>query len=260
MKKVKQTNYQKIAEEIINFLQSEFRKRNTTKAIIGVSGGVDSAVTAFLCKKAELDLYTTILPYRKRGLKEAKEVIKRLSLPKDRIIHIDITPFVDIQIKELQKVVKLNRISIGNIFPRQRMIIQYAIASCLNGLVVGTQHLSEYYLGYFTLYGDQACDICPIAGLWKTQIYQLAKCLGVPELVINRKATGDLWPRLTDEKDLGFKYKDADKILYLFLSRQCPKKEIISKYGFSSKLVDKVLERVRITNYKREDLPRCYFR
>ena len=259
MKRIK-INYQKIIGEIIKFLQNEFKKRNKTKAIVGISGGIDSAVTACLCKKAKLDLYGVLLPYRKRGLKQAKEVIKALKLSKDKIIYLDITSIIDAQIKEIQKIVKLDKISIGNIFPRQRMIIQYALSSSLDGLVVGTQNLSEYYLGYFTLYGDQACDICPIAGLWKTQVYQLAKYLGVPKSVIEKDPSGDLWPRMTDETDLGFRYKDADKILYLFLVRQYSKEKIISEYGFNSNLVNKVLERVSITNYKREKTPRCCFK
>jgi len=259
MEKLKKTSCQEISKEIIKFLKNEFKRRNKTRAIIGISGGIDSAVASYLCKKAKLDLYAILLAYEERSSKEAKKVVEGLNLQKNKIIHINITSLVDSQIEKLREVTKLNRISIGNIFPRQRMIIQYALASNLNGLVVGTQNLSEYYLGYFTLYGDQAGDICPLAGLWKTQIYQLAKYLNVPELIIKRAPTGDLEPYLTDEKDLNFSYKDADKILYLFLVRQYPKEKIVSKYGFNSKLVNRVLERLRITNYKRKEVPKCYF-
>ena len=96
-------------------------------------------------------------------------------------------------------------------------------------------------------------------GLWKTQVYQLAKYLNIPQSVLKRKPSGDLWPRMTDEKDLGFKYEDADKILYLFLALRKSKEEIIFQYGFSPELVNKVLKRARITNYKREKVPMCYF-
>lgn len=252
-------NYQKISEEIVKFLQGEFKKGHTKKAIVGISGGIDSTVTAYLCKKAGLDLYGVLMPYKKRGLKYAKETIRALDLLPYKIIYLDITSLVDIQIQEIGKVIKLDKISTENILPRQRMIVQYAVAQCLNGLVVGTENLSEYYLGYFTLYGDQAADIYPIIGLWKTQVYQLAKYLNIPQSILRRKPSGDLWPRTSDEKDLGFKYGDADKILYLFLALGKSKQEIIFEYGFSSELVNKVLKRVRITNYKRENAPMCYF-
>lgn len=257
---IKNENYRKISEAIIKFLQTEFKKRGKSKAIVGISGGIDSTVTAFLCKKANLDLYGLLLPYKKRGAKEAKEVITTLSLPKKRTIYIDITSITDSQIKNLNKVIRLDKISTGNILPRQRMIIQYAVASSVGGLVVGTQNLSEYILGYFTQYGDQACDICPLAGLWKTQIYQLAKFLKAPESIIGKKPHGDIWPRLTDERDLGFKYKDADKILYLLLIKKYSKDKAIKEYGFSHKLIDKVLERVEVTDYKRAKIPRFYFK
>ena len=95
---------------------------------------------------------------------------------------------------------------------RQRMIVQYALARCLKGLVVGTENLSEYYLGYFTLYGDQACDISAISHLWKTQVYQLAAYLQVPEWILKQAPTAGLWPGQTDEGEFGFTYKDADQI------------------------------------------------
>jgi len=257
--KKKEMRYRRISEEIINFLRMEFKKRNKTKAIVGISGGIDSAVTSSLCKKAGLDLYVTNLAYKKRGLTEAKKVIEYLDLPKSKISYIDITPLVDLQIRKIQKIIKLDKISIGNIFPRQRMIIQYALASRLNALVVGTQNLSEYCLGYFTTYGDQAFDTCPIAGLWKSQVYQLAKYLKIPEIIVEREPSGDLWPRLTDEKDLGFNYEYADEIMHLLFVRRYTKREIVARYGFNSKLVDKVSNRIKITDYKRRDIPKCYF-
>jgi len=124
---------------------------------------------------------------------------------------------------------------------------------------VGTQNLSEYCLGYFTQYGDQAYDVCPIAGLWKSQVYKLAKYLKVPELIIRRPPSGDLWPRLTDEKDLGFNYEYADEIMHLLFVRRYTKRKIVAEYGFDSKLVDKVSKRIKITDYKRREIPKCYF-
>ena len=252
-------NNQKIGRKISNFLRKEFRKRNKTKAILGISGGIDSAICAFLCKKAGLDLHAVILPYQKNSLKDSINIVRALNLPKDHIININIGPLVDTTIKELQKVIKLDKVDRGNIMARQRMIIQYALARRLNGLVIGTENLSEYYLGYFTLYGDQACDISPISGLWKTQVFELAKYLGVPKAILKKEPSAGLWQGQTDEEEFGFTYKDADKIMYLAIIKKYSKQKIIRK-GFNSKLVNKVLERIKSTEYKRQNPPKLLFK
>jgi len=249
-------NYKKITEKICQFLEKEFKKRKKSKAILGISGGIDSTTTAFLCKKAGLDLYAVILPYKKSGT-EGEKIAKELNLSKNYIFKTDIGSIVDVAEKEIKKIIKIDNVDKGNIMARQRMIFQYALARRLGGLVVGTENLSEYYLGYFTLFGDHACDISPISGLWKTQVRELASYLGVPEWVIKRAPTAGLWSGQTDEKELGFTYKDADQIMYLSIVKKKPIEKIIKK-GFNAKLINKVLERVRTTEYKRQALPKFY--
>lgn len=258
MKKIFTIDNRKIAKKIIDFLKREFKKRNKERAIVALSGGIDSATTGFLVKKAGLDLYGVILPYKEKGIEDSEKVAKFLKLPKNRVIILDISRIIDTQTKELQKVMKLDKVDKGNIMARERMIVQYALARRLNGLVVGTENLSEYYLGYFTLYGDQACDIAPIAGLFKTQVYQLAEYLGLPEWILKKKPTAGLWSGQTDEKELGFSYQEADPILYFYFVKKCPKKEIIKK-GFNKELVNKVLGRVEATEYKRQTPPKILF-
>lgn len=252
-------NNEKTVQRAVDFLRQEFEKRNKTKAILGISGGIDSALAGFLCKKAGLDLYVMALPYGERALEESMEVIKALDLPNDHIVNIDIAKMVDSTIEELQEKIELDKIDKGNIMARQRMIVQYTLARNLNGLVIGTENLSEYYLGYFTLHGDQACDISPIASFFKTQVLALAEYLNVPKSVLEKKPSADLWEGQTDEDEFGFSYKDADLILYLSMIKKYPKEEIIKK-GFNSSLVDKVLKRVKDTEYKRQEGPKLLFR
>lgn len=239
------------AEKISDFLKKEFKQRNKNKAILAISGGVDSAVTAFLCKKTGLDFYALILPYKEKG-NDGRKLAKDLGLSQDHIIIIDIASLVDVTLQRLEKTIKLDSVDKGNIMARQRMIIQYALARCLDALVVGTENLSEYYLGYFTLHGDQACDVSPISNLWKTQVYELGKYLEVPEWVLRKEPSADLWEGQTDEKEMGFTYKNADQILYLFIILKYPREKIISEHDFDSKLVNEVLKRLEDTRYKRE--------
>jgi NAD+ synthase len=248
-------NNQEVSKKIFDFLKKEFRGKGKTKAVLAISGGIDSAVCAFLCKKAELDLYALILPYKEKG-KDGEKIAKELGLADDRFFTTDIAPVVDKTVEEMEKIMKVDQVDKGNIMARQRMIIQYALARSLGGLVVGTENFSEYYLGYFTLYGDQACDITPISGLFKTQVYDLARYLNVPDYVLNRKPSADLWEGQTDEKELGFSYEDADQILYLSVIKKYSKEKIIKK-GFELNLVSKVLERVKATEFKRQSPPKC---
>ncbi len=252
---ISKLDYKEVSDKIVNFLKEEFEKKGKKSVVLGISGGIDSTTTAFLCKKAGLDLYAVILPYNNRNMDASMDTINALDLPKDRVITIDITSAANAQIAELEKVIKLDDVDKGNIMARQRMISQYALARRVSGLVIGTENLSEYYLGYFTLYGDQACDISAISALWKTQVRELATYLGVPEKLVQKTPTAGLWEGQTDENEFGFTYHDADQIMQLAIIEGKPKEEII-KEGFDEKLIDRVLERVRVTEYKRQSAPK----
>lgn len=252
---INKLDYKEVADKIVNFLKEEFAKRDKKAVVLGISGGIDSTTTAFLCKKAGLDLYAVILPYNNRNMDSSMDTINALDLPENRVITIDITTAADAQIAELEKTIKLDDVDKGNIMARQRMISQYALARRVNGLVIGTENLSEYYLGYFTLYGDQACDISAISALWKTQVRELATYLGVPEKLVQKTPTAGLWEGQTDESEFGFTYQDADQIMQSAIIEGKSKEEII-KEGFDEKLIDKVLERVKITEYKRQSAPK----
>lgn len=253
--KNKKLDYKRATDKIVNFLKKEFKKRDKKVVVLGISGGIDSTTTAFLCKKAGLDLCAVILPYKNGNISSSIDTINALSLPKDRVMTIDISRAADAQIAELEKTTKLDDIDKGNIMARQRMITQYALARRLNGLVIGTENLSEYYLGYFTLYGDQACDISAISPLWKTEVRELATYLGVPQKLVQKTPTAGLWEGQTDESEFGFSYQDADQIMQFAIIEKMPKAQIIKK-GFSKNLIDKVLDRVEATEYKRQAAPK----
>lgn len=242
---------QKVINKICNFLKKEFRERKKRNAIVGISGGLDSALTAYLCRKANLNLYGVILPYGNKSHEEGKKVTEFLELPEKQIFILDITFLINKQVKTISKIItELDKVNQGNIMARQRMIILYALAKSLNGLVVGTSNLSEYLLGYFTLHGDGAADIFPIRNLFKTQIYQLAEYLKFPDWLIKKPPSADLWKGQTDEGEFGFSYKEADLILSLFL-KGLSEKQIIDRIR-NKKLVERVLKRVKNTNFKRE--------
>lgn len=261
MKKELLINCKKVCSEIVDFLQTEFRSRNRNVAILGLSGGLDSATSAFLCKKAGLNLKVALLPYgynpKGKDIVNARKVIEALGLSNEQIFVIDIKPAVDVQVEMLNGVknIEVPQWDKGNIMARERMIIQYFLARYFNGLVVGTENLSEYYFGYFTLHGDAASDINPIHGLFKTQIYQLAKHLGVPEKIIKIIPTAGLWDGQTDEGELGFTYAQGDLVLYYHKIKKYSQKDLVKKLGFDKKLVEKVLKRVRNSQFKRNSVP-----
>lgn len=193
------------------------------KAIIGISGGIDSAVTAKLCQILGADIVLALLPYKGRGLKNAELVAQWLG---EVVYYLDIGKLVDKQVREINKIMpnKLDKIDIGNIMARQRMIILYALARKLNGIVVGSSNFTEYMLGYFTLHGDGAWDENPIKNLYKTEVRELAKKLGVPKIIRDQPPSADLWEGQTDEGELGFSYRMADKVIKRILETEYKRK------------------------------------
>lgn len=224
-----------------------------SSGIIGVSGGVDSAVTAFLTVRAlgPEKVYCYVLPSNatpKEDIEDALEVIKRLKLPKDHweIIHIENI------VKSFEEVLgKLTRIERGNMMARIRMIILHQRAYRHNGLVIGTGDKSELLIGYYTKYGDGGVDILPIGGLYKTHVRQLAYYLGVPERIAKKPSSPRLWPGQTAEGELGVGYDIIDPILYYRFEEWLPEEEIARKLNISENVVRNILERVKRTQHKR---------
>ena len=145
----------------------------------------------------------------------------------------------------------------GNRMARERMCILYDLSARDRSLVMGTGNKTEMYLGYSTQHGDAACALLPIADLYKTQIWSLSEYLGVPQEIIDKKPSADLWIGQTDEEELGFSYSDADNVLYELLDKKKGRTQII-EMGFSSEVVDSIIEKIKNSEFKRR-MPKIAF-
>lgn len=244
--------------KIIKFIQKTLRKQKFEKVIIAVSGGIDSSTSLLLLSKAVnvKNIFVLKLPYGKQDMRLADLIIKKAEIPEKNVKEVNIKEAVG-KITRLQGIRLQDKIRKGNIIARTRMIILYDQAKNLSALVCGTENKSEHILGYFTRFGDEASDFEPIRHLYKTQVFSLAKYLKVPQIIINQPPTAGLWPGQTDEKEMGFTYKEADQILYLYFEKQLSKEEIIKK-GFKN--TKKIIKRLKNNQFKHKTpykLPSC---
>ncbi|HXG37752.1 MAG TPA: NAD+ synthase [Bacteroidota bacterium] len=242
-------NMELVEELLVQFLADETRSAGFERGVIGVSGGVDSAVSAYLTAKAlgKQNTWGIILPYKTsnpESLKDAEKVVKELGI---RTETIDISPMVDAYCDRFGVTDHIRR---GNVMARVRMIILYDISAREHALVIGTSNKTELLVGYGTLYGDTACAINPIGDLYKTQVWQLAAALGVPQNIIDKKPTADLWPGQTDEAELGVSYRDLDALLYQMIDERRNDEEL-QRLGFAPDFIRKVRGLVQKNQFKR---------
>lgn len=242
-------NMELVEELLVQFLADETRSAGFERGVIGVSGGVDSAVSAYLTAKAlgKQNTWGIILPYKTsnpESLKDAEKVVKELGI---RTETIDISPMVDAYCDRFGVTDHIRR---GNVMARVRMIILYDISAREHALVIGTSNKTELLVGYGTLYGDTACAINPIGDLYKTQVWQLAAALGVPQNIIDKKPTADLWPGQTDEAELGVSYRELDALLYQMIDERRNDEEL-QRLGFAPDFIRKVRGLVQKNQFKR---------
>lgn len=239
----------KVHEELVEFLRYNFKKNGFKKAVLGLSGGIDSALVAYLLRDAlgKENVYAIMMPYKtsnKNSLLHAELVVKDLGINSK---VVEITDMIDAYFKNEENPSSLRK---GNKMARERMSILFDNSSKENALVVGTSNKTEIFLGYSTQFGDSACALNPIGDLYKTNIWDLARYLKVPQEIIDKKPSADLWEGQTDEEEMGITYLEADKILFRLIEENKTAEEIISE-GFDKGLIENILKRISRSEYKR---------
>ena len=234
---------------LTGFIRSEITRAGFTRAVLGLSGGVDSAVSCALAVEAvgSQNVLAVRMPYRLSSadsLSDAQAVAEHLGVQMETI---EITAMVD---PLIQRDPRMSRTRQGNLMARARMIVLYDQSEVFKGLVIGTSNKTEILLGYTTLWGDMASAINPLGDLYKMQLRQLARDLKLPDSVLNKPASADLWPGQTDEADLGLTYAKVDQLLYLLVDERYSAQDCIDA-GFDRTFVENVVGRIRRSQFKR---------
>ncbi|MEM3139803.1 MAG: NAD+ synthase [Archaeoglobaceae archaeon] len=208
-------DWNRIAERIQDFIVKQVESANASGVVLGLSGGIDSAVVAFLSVRAlgKERVFATITP--EKGITAEEDVKDAIEIANLLGIEFKVIEIGDLVKIFLEKLGKTNINAEINLKPRIRMLINYYYANSLNRLVIGTGNKSEISVGYFTKYGDGGVDFQPIGDLYKTELFEFAKFLGVPEKIIRKKPTAGLWVGQTDEGEIGMSYAELDETLKL---------------------------------------------
>lgn len=231
------------------FIRDELHRFGLEKAILGLSGGVDSALSAYLVARSigAEHLHCVMMPYKTsspESITDAQKVIEALRPSSERI---DITPLAE---PFFDANPDMDNIRKGNVMARARMIVLYDRSARHRALVIGTSNKSEGLLGYTTLYGDSASAINPLGDLYKSQVWDLAEAVGVPDSILRKTPSADLWVGQISEDELGLKYREADILLYYMIDCRESDEELAAR-GFDREYIKKVRSRIRNAQFKR---------
>jgi NAD+ synthase len=238
---------------LVGFIKSEVTRVGFSRAVIALSGGLDSALSCALAVEAlgSENVLAVRMPYKTSNhdsLDHAQLLIDQFVIPNKTIEITDmVAPLfkVDPDMSDMRK---------GNIMARERMIVIYDQSEMFKGLVIGTSNKTEILLGYSTMYGDSASAMNPLGDLYKTQVRQLSHAMNIPSPIIDKPPSADLWQGQTDENELGFTYDDVDQLLYLLVDQRYSPLEAIEA-GFNEKFVNAVTTRIRRNQFKRMQPP-----
>ena len=237
-----------IKQNLISFLKEEVLKTGLKKVTLGLSGGLDSAVVAVLCKEVFDDnLNCVLMPSQfssKASIDDAIELCKKFDI-KYEIVSIE--PMLSAYLKNMDE----NSLRIGNFSARLRMSVLYDISARENSLVVGTSNKSELLLGYGTIFGDLACAINPIGDIYKSDLFELAKYLGVNDSIVKKAPSADFYEGQSDEADLGYSYSKIDSLLKKMIDENRSKDELLA-LGFEDEFIETIKKRVKINEFKRK--------
>jgi NAD+ synthase len=234
---------------LVHFLRDEIRRTGLSKAVIALSGGIDSALACFLAAEAlgPENVLAIRMPYATSSpgsLTDAQLVIDQTGVRSETFeITGMVQPLIDTLPPGSEK-------RAGNSMARARMIVLYDRSAAENALVVGTGNKTEILLGYSTLYGDSASALNPLGDLYKTQLRQLARAMNLPKPVLDKAPSADLWQNQTDEGELGFTYAQVDRLLYLLVDQRYRPEECVAA-GFDAAFVTQVMDRIRRNQFKR---------
>jgi len=253
-----------IARRVITaFIRAQLHQAGFERAVVGLSGGIDSALVAFLVAEAigADRLLCVMLPYRASSpasQADAENVVRRLGCPSELV---EITQIVDgyfghdgVPGAGGPAALEASALRRGNAMARARMLVLYDRSVTWRGLVVGTGNKTETLIGYTTIFGDSACAFNPIGDLYKSQVRQLSAAVGVPEAIIRKAPSADLWPGQTDEAEAGFSYPQLDRLLYWMIDRRRSDEELAAM-GFEPAMVDRIGRMVATSEFKRQVPP-----
>ena len=237
-----------IKQNLMSFLKEEVLKTGLKKVTLGLSGGLDSAVVAVLCKEVFDDnLNCVLMPSQfssKASIDDAVELCKKFDI-KYEIVSIE--PMLSAYLKNMEE----NSLRIGNFSARLRMSVLYDISARENSLVVGTSNKSELLLGYGTIFGDLACALNPIGNIYKSDLFEFAKYLGVNDSIVNKAPSADFFEGQSDEADLGYSYAKIDSLLKKMIDENRSKDELLA-LGFEDEFIEDIKKRVKINEFKRK--------
>lgn len=246
-------DYEKPRKLIVNFIRDYVKQAGFDGAVLGLSGGIDSCLVAALACEAigPEKVLGIMMPVDAEkdsvNIADAKDLAKKLGMKHELF--------------ELKRAVaaydalSLDRLALGNLTARLRMVTWYARANQENRIVLGTGNKSELMVGYFTKYGDGGSDMLPIGEFYKTNVWDLSNHIGLPEKIVKKAPSAGLWPGQTDEGELGITYRELDSILYLKLEKGLSEEDIV-RWGIKEDRVRKVMRLMKQSEHKRKALPR----
>jgi NAD+ synthase len=241
-------NCEEVRRLLVQFIREYIAKQGFSRVVLGLSGGLDSTVAAYLAVEAlgKDNCVGVFMPHqisRPNSRHDAEEIAAGLKIPQ-RLVEI--TSMVEAFKSAFGTITDLQ---LGNIMARCRMIVMYQISAEEKALVLGTSNKSEILMGYGTLYGDLACALDPLGDLYKTQVRQLAAHIGVPEKIIKKVPSADLWEGQNDEDELGVTYAEADRFLIRWVDGLSSRHELLAE-GFDPEFTDRIMHRVNSQQYK----------